>query len=125
MTITVPMPPIMANRRTSNHWRAIYDVKRKYWAELDQCVLARLIPSAPPVPLSRIAVHSVMYLGGAMDDDNAMHRHKWIFDWLKKRKYISDDRRKNLQWEGLPEQVVRRDGNYRVELTLTPVEVAE
>ncbi len=62
-----------------------------------------------------------MYLGGAMDDDNAMARHKPLLDWLKTRGYIADDRKKNIVWEGLPEQIVKRDGNYRIELTITPL----
>jgi hypothetical protein len=38
------------------------------------------------------------------------------------RGYIAGDRRKNLRWEAFPEQVVKRDGNYRLVLTLTPIE---
>jgi hypothetical protein len=56
-----------------------------------------------------------------MDDGNAMNRHKWIEDWLTTRGYIVDDRKKNLEWEGFPEQIVKRDGNYSITLTLTPI----
>lgn len=57
-----------------------------------------------------------------MDDDNAIARHKPLLDWLKKRRYIVDDRRSRLRWESLPDQVVKRDGNYRIVLILTPVD---
>mgnify|MGYP001617675201 CR=1 FL=1 len=57
-----------------------------------------------------------------MDDGNALHRcEKWPCDWLKTRGYIVDDRRSCLTWETLPAQVVKRDGNYRIELVLTPL----
>jgi hypothetical protein len=61
-----------------------------------------------------------MYLGGAMDDDNAAGRHKWAIDWLRTRGYLASDRRSGLRWERFPDQVVQRDGRYRLVLTLTP-----
>ncbi len=62
-----------------------------------------------------------MHLSNQMDVDNALRRHKWILDWLKTRGYVVDDSPKHLEWVSFPEQRVKRDGNYRVELTLTPL----
>jgi hypothetical protein len=118
ITLTLPMPPNLGNARM--HWRTKLEAKRAYFAELDWRQGAT-IPDPPGVPFSRCRIRSRMLLGGAMDDDNAMHRHKWVLDWLKTRGYIVDDRKKCLTWEAFPEQIVKRDGKYRIELTLTPL----
>jgi len=60
-----------------------------------------------------------MHLGAAMDDSNAMRRHKWVEDWLTTRGYIADDRKKVLTWEGFPEQRLSRYGERKIELVLT------
>jgi hypothetical protein len=117
--IDVPMPDNVANSRT--HWRTRSKLKKAYRAQLDERQNAGLIAPPPRTPLARVTVRSVMRLGNPMDDDNAIARHKPILDWLKTRGYIVDDRRKCLRWEALPEQIVRRDGDYRIELTITPV----
>lgn len=56
-----------------------------------------------------------------MDDDNAAARHKPLLDWLRRSGYILDDKRKNCRWRNFPAQIVRRDGNYWIELTLEEV----
>jgi hypothetical protein len=66
-----------------------------------------------------------MYLGAAMDDDNAAARHKPLLDWLKTRGYIAADRRKCLRWESFPEQIIRRNGHYHIELTITPASIGD
>lgn len=123
MILTVPMPPVMTNRRSSNHWRAIYTKKQEYWERLDVLQDSGVLPPPPSNAYALASLSSVMFLGGAMDDDNAMARHKPLLDWLKTRGYIQDDRKKNLVWEGLPQQIVKRDGNYRIMLVLTPIEM--
>ncbi len=121
MKLTFPMP-MNASNGSHGSWGARYSQKQRYWKECDVRQGAGLIPPPPAKPLSKASISSVMYLGGAMDDDNAMRRHKWVLDWLKTRGYIVDDRRKNLTWQSFPEQhVARREGNYRIELTLTPL----
>jgi hypothetical protein len=62
-----------------------------------------------------------MHLGAMMDHDNALRRHKWPLDWLKTRRYIVDDSPAHLNWKSFPEQRVKRDGNYRIDLTLQHV----
>jgi hypothetical protein len=115
----LPMPDNVANARV--HWRDRSRLKKKYRARLDELQAAGLIPPPPAEPYARVTVRSLMRLGNAMDDDNAIARHKPILDWLKTRGYIADDRRKCLRWETFPEQIVRRNGDYTIELTLTPV----
>lgn len=120
--LTVPMPPSITNASgASRHWRSVYQKKMEYWDQLDLRLAYKAIPKPPETPIMKAHIRSIMYLGGAMDDDNAMARHKPLLDWLKHKGYIADDRRKNLTWEGLPEQIVKRDGNYRITLVLTPV----
>lgn len=135
LRFVVPMPPNLTNNggRKTTHWRQFHREKKSYLGLLDSLqgvggilgmqgghVEVR-IPVPPLQPFASVSIRSVMYLGGAMDDDNAMARHKPLLDWLKTRGYLVDDRKKNIVWEGLPEQVVKRDGNYRIELTLTPL----
>lgn len=124
LVFTAPMPELVtnSNRGRSRHWRAAHREKLAYWDKLDLLAAAKQIPRPPASPIAKCTVRSVMYLGGAMDDDNAIARHKPLLDWLKKRSYIVDDRRKCLRWEALPDQIVKRDGNYRIVLTLTEVD---
>jgi hypothetical protein len=119
LLFVVPMPANVTNRtRGSSHWRRGWLEKKALIDRLDLLAAAKLLPPCPDEPLERATVRSVMYLGGAMDEDNAMARHKPILDWLKKRGYIRDDRKRNLTWVGFPEQVVKRGQEYRIELTL-------
>lgn len=69
----------------------------------------------------RARIRATYYLGARMDTGNAMNRAKWCEDWLVERGFIVGDKSDQLQWEGFPEQVVKRDGNYRIVLTLTPL----
>lgn len=121
LTLTLPMPAPVTNRRTGNGWRTVHAEKLRYAAACDALQGAGLIPPPPRTPFARATIASVMHLGHAMDDDNALVRHKVSIDWLRTRGYIADDRKKCLQWAGLPEQIVKRDGNYRLVLTLTPL----
>lgn len=123
VTLTVPMPESVTNASgASRHWHSVHTKKKVYWTALDILQLRGEIPPPPRVPLRRARIASVMYLGGAMDDDNALARHKPVLDWLKTRGYIADDRKKNLVWDALPEQIVKRDGNYRITVTLIPID---
>lgn len=116
------MPGNETNKASGrSHWRYVYSAKKKYQRQLDELQQAGLIALPPAEPIARVKVKSVMHLGNHMDDDNAIARHKVLIDWLKTRGYIVDDRRKNLQWESLPNQIVRRNGDYRIELTITPI----
>ena len=117
ITLTVPMPDNIANSRM--HWTRRMRIKQQYAKQLNELQSIGIIPPPPAVPLPHVTVRSVMYLGGPMDDDNAVARHKPLLDWLKRAKYIVDDRRKCLRWEKFPEQVVRRNHQYRIEITIT------
>lgn len=135
LTLTVPMPANIANG-AHRHWSAVYRDKNAYWDALDAIAAGTrarhsrgitlikpcfVIPEPPPEPFPRATIRSVMHLGAAMDQSNSMRRHKWIEDWLKTRKYIVDDRKKCLTWEGFPEQIIKRSAIYRIVLTLTPL----
>lgn len=123
LDLVLPMPPTLTNsgKGRSRHWRVLEREKAAYWL---RCVAAREagdVPPAPDTPFERATLRSVMYLGGAMDDDNAMARHKWAIDWLVGQGYLASDRRSCLRWAGIPHQVVKRDGNYRLAITLEEI----
>ncbi|MDB4893127.1 MAG: hypothetical protein JWL61_4982 [Gemmatimonadetes bacterium] len=125
LTLVLPMPDNIANG-AHGHWRTKHAAKVTYWKALDAIQIHGtigpwIVPSPPRTPFAKATLSSVMHLGGAMDDSNAMRRHKWVEDWLKTRGYIVDDRKKCLTWTGFPEQIVKRDGNHRLVLTLTPI----
>jgi hypothetical protein len=132
LTLTLPMPPNISNG-SHGHWRKRHGEKKAYWHHLDLVrqlyqshILDRTkspfaIPWPPDEPYPRATIRSTMYLGAAMDQSNSMRRHKWVEDWLVTRGYIADDRKKCLTWEAFPEQIVKRDGNYRLVLTITPL----
>lgn len=116
-----PMPLNIANNsgRKRSHWAVTHNAKLQYWAVLDVLKRTGDVPPPPAEPWESVVIHSVMRLGHAMDDDNAMRRHKWVLDWLKTRKYIVDDKRKYLRWAGFPEQIVGRKQEYSITLTLS------
>lgn len=120
LSFVLPMPANLANARM--HW-AVKDLKRRaYFEACDNLQLRGEVPPPPLKPFPKVVANEVMYLGAAMDDDNAAARTKWIWDWLKTRGYIADDRKANIIRQGYPKQRVKRDGNYRVEVTLTALE---
>jgi hypothetical protein len=122
LTLTVPMPDPLSNASgRSRHWRTVNRAKKAYWAQLDEWQNCGLIPPPPKQPIASATIHSTMYLGGWMDEDGAVARHKWPIDWLVTRGYLHTDRRTGLRWEAFPQQIVRRNGDYRIEITLTPV----
>ncbi len=114
------MPRNISNG-SHGHWATRYGQRTAYLNELDMLQALGKLPAPPAIPFSRVRIDSVMHLGMPMDQDNAMRRHKWILDFLKTRGYIVDDSPKHLEWVSFPEQRVKRDGNYRVELSLTPL----
>ena len=122
ITITVPMPPTNTNSGAgrSRHWRSMEREKKSYWTSLDERQECGLIPAPPVSPLQCVTVRSSMVLRGAMDDDNAAARHKWLLDWLVSRGYIASDRRVHCRWEAFPEQRVTRSEPARITLTITP-----
>ena len=119
ITLVLPLPPNMANGRF--HWRTKDRLRKVYCAEADRRQAAGLLPKPPAKPLERVTLDVVMHLASRMDHDNAAARCKFAVDWLKTRGYIVDDSPKHLSWVSFPEQRVKRDGNYRLELTLVPV----
>lgn len=119
LIFTVPMPLNLANSRM--HHMVRHKAKVAYWERLDLMVAGEILPARPKVPWPKVCVTSRMTLGAAMDDDNAMARHKWVLDWLVKRKYVVDDKRKCLTWGGIPEQHVSRKNEPSITLTVEPV----
>lgn len=118
--LTFPMPLNIGNG-SHGHWRTRHAQRIAYLKALDSLQLVGKIPPPPPRAYDCVRLDSIMHLANQMDVDNALRRHKWILDWLKTRGYIADDSPKHLVWVSFPEQRVKRDGNYRVELTLTPL----
>ena len=119
ITMTVPMPPNVANAR--QHWRVKHNSKQEYWGKLNVLQASGLLPKPPYPTPHRSLIHARMFLGAPMDHDNALARMKFLLDWLRAERYIFDDSPKCLEWQGFPEQIIKRDGNYRVELSLTPL----
>ncbi len=115
--LTVPMPVNISN--SDRGWRVRIGQKKAYFRALDTLQLLGRIPAPPRRALDGVTLDSIMHLARQMDVDNAMRRHKWVLDWLKTRGYIVDDSPAHLTWVSFPEQRVKRDGNYCIELTLT------
>lgn len=123
LTLTVPMPPRLTNGSAmTGHWRGRHARKLAYKRELDERQQAGLLPPPPARPLTHAILASVMVLGAAMDDDNALARHKVVLDWLVSRGYLAGDSRKHVRWAGLPEQRVTRKAAPSITLTLTSIE---
>jgi len=118
MKITLPLPPNMGNYR--GHWHRKNRQRVSYLSACDECQMYGSIPSPPRSPLALVELRATLYMGNHMDDDNALARLKWPVDWLKTRGYLVDDRRKHCRMT-IPEQVVKRNQEYRVEITLLPL----
>ncbi len=126
LRFVIPMPANLANGRM--HHMVKHRAKVAYWESLDTlCVVssarqhqptAYLVPPRPPAPMTPVRIDATLHLGGRMDDDNALARLKWCADWLKTRGYIREDKQPHCRFT-IPEQVIKRDGNYRVELKVT------
>lgn len=114
-----PMPPNLTNARRKGSWKGQHFSKQRYYAQCDELQKYGRLPAPPKRPFQCATISSVMYLGHAMDEDNALARHKWILDWLKTRGYVVEDRKKNLKWSGFPDQQVGRKRSYAIEITLT------
>lgn len=115
--LTVPMPLNLANSRV--HWRVKHKQRQAYFDALDWLAIAKQLPAPPTVPLDSVTLEAVMHLARQMDHDNAVARCKWPIDWLRTRGYIADDSPSHLRWASFPEQRVKRNGNYCIDLTLT------
>lgn len=121
LTLTAPLPPNIANNRM--HWRTKLKAKKRYWGSLNTLSLIGRIPISPLASRTQTGptrIAATLYVHNLMDDDNAMARVKWLLDWLVANDYLPGDARKNIQWAGMPEQVIDRK-NPRIELTLTPI----
>lgn len=123
--LSMPMPPnILNSGRVRAHWSRVYGMKKRYYQDCDARQQLGIIPAPPLTPFRRTVAGVTMRLGNPMDDDNAMGRLKWVWDWLKTRGYILDDRRKNLS-QGIPRQIIERGNPPSVFLTLTEITEAE
>lgn len=120
LTFVFPMPTNLANRGrgASRNGLALSREKKRYLKSLDTLQAAGVLPPPPDAAFATARISSVMVLGSAMDDDNAMTRHKWPKDWLKTRGYIVDDSKKHLTWTGFPEQRVSRKEEASITITL-------
>lgn len=118
MIFLFPLPANRANSR--GHWRKGFNARRKFYAECDLRVLARLLPRPPAEPWDRSTITAELTMRNPMDDDNALARCKDICDFLKTRGYITDDSRMHLRWTGIPTQRITRKQEPCVTVTLTP-----
>jgi len=115
-----PMPRPLTNASgRSRHWRTMEREKKAYWTTCNGLYHARLLPPLPDdAPWEKARILSTMILGGAMDDDNAMARHKWAIDWLAGWGYVKSDRKTCLVWGDFPIQTVTRKEEAKIILTL-------
>jgi len=115
----LPLPPNLANARL--HWRVKHAEQARYVRVLDTLLAARRLPAPPVEPWAHGEVEALLVLGNSMDDDNAMARLKWPVDWLVRRGYLEDDRRRHLTWKGLPHQLLTRKAPPSLHLLLRRV----
>lgn len=112
MTLTLPLPPNMANGRM--HWRVKHQRRKAYLAACDQLQGAGLNPKPSVNVPDRAVISATVYHTHWSDDDNCMARLKWAVDWLVTRGYLAGDSRKHLTWSALPEQNIKRSHDPQV-----------
>lgn len=118
MKITLPLPPNMANSRF--HWRVKHNKRKAYFEICGPTAtlldLNRELRRHTPFPKTKIK--ATIYCGGRMDHDNALSRLKWPIDWMVQAGILVGDKPSQLEWYWPIEQVIKRDGKYRVEFEL-------
>ena len=120
LTFVLPLPPNLGN--SSMHWAVKARQKKAYLEECDGLQNIRRVPLPPRDPFAKATVSATMYVGKLHDHENAKFRaYKWPCDWLKTRGYMLDDNPKVCTMLA-PEQVVKQGQDYRLVLTLTPLE---
>lgn len=117
LTFVMPMPPNLANGRM--HWAKKHKERTNYFGSLNIRQAAGMLPKPPASPPSKAKIRAKMFLGAPMDHDNAVARLKWAVDWLVAERYLAGDRPGQLEWENFPQQVIKRNKDYRIELTVT------
>lgn len=117
MKLTLPLPPNLANGR--GHWRKRYAKQTAYMQKCDTLQLIGKVPRPPREPVGG-KISATFYVWSLNDLDNLMARFKWAGDWLVTRGYIAGDSPRDIEWAGIPEQVVDRK-NPRLVITITPV----
>lgn len=119
-TFVLPLPPNMANAR--RHWTATLRQKNDYYARCDAMALA--LPKPPTKPHDCVRMSVTLYVWSMMDPDGAVSRCKWPIDWLVKAGYVVDDKGRNIEWAGMPTQVIDRKAQ-RLEITIEPIAESE
>ena len=106
------------------HWRVKLNRKKTYF---ETCELSAIVWNAntnrallDTLPWDRTRIKATFYCGGRNDIDNLFARAKWPVDWLVRNGYLKGDSEKHLLWE-MPEQIVKRNQQYRVEFTIEPI----
>jgi hypothetical protein len=118
LVFLMPIPPQRANFRGS--WQKSHGQKLRYWQQLDNLVLQKLLPRRPlkPWPHATITAHFTMR-SVHMDQDNALARCKWAVDWLTQRHYLAGDTPSCLTWTGIPTQSSTKGTGLEPSLELT------
>jgi hypothetical protein len=100
------------------HWRTKHRRRTDYFEACDLITLGGGLVNLPP---RKAKITATIFCGGQMDHDNALARLKWPVDWMVNRGYLIGDKPSQLEWDWPIEQVVKRDGNYRVTFTITEI----
>lgn len=120
MTLTLPMPPNLANARM--HHMVKHRRRVQYYELCDWWQLWKKLPRPPEQAWERTQITVTAFVARRHDMGNLMHRvEKWPCDWLKTRGYIVDDSPEYLEWAGLPSQQIVKRSETRLEITLTPI----
>lgn len=116
MTFEFPIPENPnSNKLRGRHWRVRYNLEIKYWEHLDMLVACRLLPrTAIGQPWDRATGKAVLRTCPVMDQDNASHRMKWVWDWLQSRGYIVNDR--DVRCDVTPVASKRKEQGVTLEL---------
>lgn len=130
LTLTLPMPPNIANNRGHSRWEGSAK-KRWLWGTPNALGVVNLMRMSPPLakllpatPFERVTISATLYVWARMDDDNAVARLKWPLDALKHAGFIVDDKRPWCRLLGIPVQKIDRK-HQRIELVLSPLSEGE
>ena len=121
LTLTVPMPPNIANARWP-HWGTKQSAWRS-WRNRALVLEPWLVGRRPQLPLERARLEATLILSQQMDEDNAVARLKWALDLLVERGWLVDDAPTHLDLAPV-RQLVDRHQVPRVLLTLTDLAAA-
>lgn len=120
LRLTLPLP-FSRNKTFGGRWQADASKKQAYYAKCARWASLTGV-RFPAIPWPALLANAVCYPAGINDEGNLIARLKPMEDWIVRQGLVPDDKPKHWHWAGIPQQVVQREQEPFVVLTLQRAE---